>query len=119
MDLCCDPKDEIWSEANWAPWSTGTFAEDQGGEGVAGYHALVHKDTLRANAWEYWEWSRSCNNDFDIVYDAVGKKDVLLLMLVVHNINHGHAKDPGMHSVQQKMPNRTFSITTRWAQFDS
>ena len=97
-----NPKLAVWADANWMHWPSILCGEDQAGEDVSACHALTyHKETM-CNYLGMWETSHGINNDFSLTYDALGKKDFVLLILVTLNLKHGPDKDQGMRYWQQK-----------------
>lgn len=84
----------------WRTWPWASVSLDQGGDGVAGVHACLYKDSLKLNLFPWYDWSHGCCRDLEAAFRDVGKFQFMLMMLVALNIAHGPERDEGMRFEQ-------------------
>ena len=57
---------------------------------------------FKCNLLWWYDWSHGACNDLDLAFASVGKRSLMILMLIIFHLPHGPDREPGMRWCQMK-----------------
>ena len=93
-----DPKQALWRDDNWRAWPHCASAQDQGADGVTGWHGCAYHYSINTTA--EWDESHGSDNDANLAINSVGLKQLFLLIMIAINLPRSPARDEGMRYQQ-------------------
>jgi hypothetical protein len=81
----------LWSPQNWQHWPCVHTVQDQGGDGLSGWHSMAYYSSLNTTC--FWDWAHGAARDLEGSLKAMKMWPFVILLMVAHNLGHGPEKD--------------------------